>query len=52
MSEFIDYLKLLGEFDVELEENSEIRDAVQVSTIHQSKGKEFPIVFVTDVSQG
>jgi DNA helicase-2/ATP-dependent DNA helicase PcrA len=52
LSEFIDYLRLLGEFDVELEENSEIRDAVQVSTIHQSKGKEFPIVFVTDVSQG
>lgn len=52
LSEFIDYLRLLGEFDVELEENSEIRDAVQVSTIHQSKGKEFPIVFVSDVSQG
>lgn len=52
LSEFIDYLRLLGEFDVELEENSEIRDAIQVSTIHQSKGKEFPIVFVSDVSQG
>jgi len=52
LSEFIDYLRLLGEFDVELEENTEIRDAVQVSTIHQSKGKEFPIVFVTDVAQG
>ena len=52
LTEFIDYLRLLGEFDVELEENSQITDAVQVSTIHQSKGKEFPIVFVTDVSQG
>ncbi len=52
LSEFIDYLRLLGEFDVELEENSEIRDAVQVSTIHQSKGKQFPIVIITDVSQG
>ena len=52
LAEFIDYLRLLGEFDVELEENAEIRDAVQVSTIHQSKGKEYPIVFVTDVAQG
>ena len=52
LSEFIDYLKLLGEFDVELEENMEIRDAIQVSTIHQSKGKEYPIVFITDLAQG
>lgn len=52
LGEFIDYLKLLGEFDIELEENSEITNAVQVSTIHQSKGKEFPIVFVVDIAQG
>ncbi|HJW20541.1 MAG TPA: ATP-dependent DNA helicase, partial [Candidatus Nitrosotalea sp.] len=52
LNDFIDYLRLLGEFDIELEENAEISDAVQVSTIHQSKGKEFPIVFVVDVSQG
>ncbi|MEO9276273.1 MAG: ATP-dependent DNA helicase [Nitrososphaera sp.] len=52
LNDFIDYLRLLGEFDVELEENAEISDAVQVSTIHQSKGKEFPIVFVVDVAQG
>ena len=52
LAEFIDYLRLLGEFDVELEENAEIRDAVQVSTIHQSKGKEYSVVFVTDVAQG
>jgi len=52
LSEFIDHLRLLGEFDVELEENAEITNAVQVSTIHQSKGKEFPIVFVVDVAHG
>lgn len=52
LGDFIDYLRLLGEFDVELEENAEITDAVQVSTIHQSKGKEFPIVFIVDVAQG
>ena len=52
LGDFIDYLRLLGEFDIELEENAEIEDAVQVSTIHQSKGKEFPIVFIVDVAQG
>jgi len=52
LEEFIDYLNLLGEFDVELEENSEITNAVQVSTIHQSKGKEFPVVFIVDAAQG
>jgi len=52
LGEFIDYLRLLGEFDIELEQNTEIKDAVQVSTIHQSKGKEFPFVFVVDVAQG
>lgn len=51
LGEFIDYIRLLGEFDVALEENTEIQDAVQVSTIHQSKGKEYSIVFVVDVAQ-
>lgn len=51
LGEFIDYIRLLGEFDVALEENAELQDAVQVSTIHQSKGKEYPVVFVVDVAQ-
>ena len=51
MSDFIEYLRLLGKFDVEMEEGKEIVDSIQVSTIHQSKGKEFPFVFVVDVAQ-
>ena len=51
MSDFIEYLRLLGKFDVEMEEGKELVDSIQVSTIHQSKGKEFPFVFVVDVAQ-
>lgn len=51
ISDFIEYLRLLGKFDVEMEEGKEIFDSIQVSTIHQSKGKEFPFVFVVDVAQ-
>lgn len=48
--EFIEYVRSLGKFDVELEEGTELTDAVRVSTIHQSKGNEFPFVFVVDVA--
>lgn len=51
MVDFIEYLRLLGKFDVEMEEGKELVDSIQVSTIHQSKGKEFPFVFVVDVAQ-
>ncbi|MDF2423591.1 MAG: PD-(D/E)XK nuclease family protein, partial [Nitrosopumilus sp.] len=48
--DFIDYLNLMGKFDIELKEGSEFKNAVQVTTIHQSKGKEFPIVFIVDAA--
>ena len=51
LSELIQYLQLLRNFDVEIEEGFEIIDTVRVSTIHQSKGREFPIVFIADVTQ-
>ena len=51
LTELIQYLQLLRSFDVEIEEGFEIPDAVRVSTIHQSKGREFPIVFIADVAQ-
>ena len=51
LSELIQYLQLLRNFDVEIEEGFEIPDAIRVSTIHQSKGREFPIVFIADVAQ-
>ena len=50
LPEFITYLSLMGQFDIELEEGYEFDDAVRVTTIHQSKGKEFPIVFIVDVA--
>jgi DNA helicase-2/ATP-dependent DNA helicase PcrA len=40
----------MGQFDVELTEGYQNQDAVQVTTIHQSKGREFPVVFIVDVA--
>ncbi len=50
LNEFISHLTLMGEFDIELEEGFEFDDAVRVTTIHKSKGKEYPVVFVVDVA--
>ena len=50
LDDFIKYLSLMGQFDLELTEGLEDEDAVRVTTIHQSKGKEFPVVFVVDVA--
>jgi DNA helicase-2/ATP-dependent DNA helicase PcrA len=50
LEDFVKYLTLMEQFDLELEEGQESKDAVQVSTIHQSKGREFPVVFVADVA--
>ncbi|KAF6247114.1 hypothetical protein C6990_05385 [Nitrosopumilus sp. b3] len=51
LDDFINYLNLMGQFDVELKEGSGFDNSVQVTTIHQSKGREFPVVFVADVAQ-
>lgn len=51
LDDFINYLNLMGQFDVELKEGSGFDNSVQVTTIHQSKGREFPVVFVVDVAQ-
>ena len=48
---FIGHLNLMGSFDVELSEGSALENSVQVTTIHQSKGREFPVVFIVDVAQ-
>ena len=50
LGEFISHLSLMGEFDIELEEGYEFDDAVRVTTIHQSKGKEYAVVFIADVA--
>ncbi len=50
LEDFIDYLNLMGKFEIELSEGAELENAVQVTTIHQSKGREFPIVFIVDAA--
>ncbi len=49
IAEFLDYCRLLADFSVEVDEQ-ENKDAVRVLTAHKSKGKEFPVVFVTDLA--
>ncbi len=51
LTDFISYLNYLFRFDLELPEELEEEDSIQVTTIHQSKGKEFQIVFVVDVAK-
>jgi DNA helicase-2/ATP-dependent DNA helicase PcrA len=50
LDDFLNYLSLMGKLDLELKEGSEFENTVQVTTIHQSKGREFPVVFIVDVA--
>jgi len=50
LSSLLDYLDILSDFPVSLEEVS-TKDAVQILTIHRSKGLEFPVVFIPDLVQ-
>jgi DNA helicase-2/ATP-dependent DNA helicase PcrA len=49
LSDFLDYLDLLSGFQIELE-GVEETNSIKVMTVHQSKGKEFPVVFVVDAA--
>ena len=49
LPDFLEHLRVLAEFPVEVETGSG-EDAVQVMTVHKSKGTEFPAVFVLDLS--
>ncbi len=51
VSEFVEYLSIVERFEVEIEDDAS-EDTVNVLTMHKSKGKEFPIVFVTDLADG
>ena len=51
LTDFISYLNYLFRFDLELPEELEGEENILVTTIHQSKGKEFQIVFVVDVAK-
>ena len=47
--EFLKHLELLRKLEIDLEEKFDIEDTVHVMTMHKSKGKEYPVVFITDV---
>ena len=47
---FLEHLSVMASFRVEVETEAE-DDAVQVMTVHRSKGTEFPAVFITDLSE-
>jgi DNA helicase-2/ATP-dependent DNA helicase PcrA len=50
--DFLRFIDHLESFDVETKRGVKGSNSVQVSTIHQSKGLEFQVVFVIDVAQG
>lgn len=50
LHDFVNYMLLLSNFDLEFNQGDDLDNLIQVTTIHQSKGREFPIVFVVDVA--
>ncbi|MEX0862168.1 ATP-dependent helicase [Nitrosopumilus sp.] len=50
VKEFLEFTEQLNQFDVETKRDMSGDDAVQVSTIHKSKGLEFEVVFIADVA--
>jgi len=46
---FLSYLRFLSGFSIEIGE-TDVADSVKVLTVHKSKGKEFPVVFVGDLA--
>ena len=49
LGDFLQYLPSLNQNGIETEDE-EPEDAVNVMTMHKSKGKEFPVVFIPDVA--
>ncbi len=50
VKEFLEFTEQLNQFDVETKRDMSSDDAVQVSTIHKSKGLQFEAVFIIDVA--
>lgn len=50
LSQFVKYLYEVGKFELDIDEGNNFANSVQVTTIHQSKGKQFPVVFIVDVA--
>ncbi len=51
IKDFLHYIDALEKFEVETEQGSGLQNSVQVSTIHQSKGKEFEHVFIINAGE-
>ncbi len=49
VGDFLQYLPVLNQNGIETEDEGP-EDAVNVMTMHKSKGKEFPVVFIPDVA--
>jgi DNA helicase-2/ATP-dependent DNA helicase PcrA len=50
IGDFLEYLRFFSAFSVDIEEREE-SNSVQILTVHKSKGKEFPVIFVVDLAQ-
>ncbi len=50
IGDFLEYLQFFSAFTVDIEEREE-SNSVHILTVHKSKGKEFPVVFVVDLAQ-
>ncbi|MBN1431820.1 MAG: ATP-dependent helicase [Methanomicrobiaceae archaeon] len=51
MDGLLEHFSLLRDISGDFEVNDEAGTGVKIMTVHQSKGKEFPVVFVTDLSE-
>lgn len=51
LKDLLNHIDMMSDFDIETRQRTDSApDAIVITTIHQSKGKEFPIVFVVDVA--
>ncbi|MEX2192496.1 MAG: ATP-dependent DNA helicase [Nitrosarchaeum sp.] len=51
LSDFLEHISIISNFEIEIEDTI-LENTVNVLTMHKSKGKQFPIVFVTDLADG
>lgn len=51
LNDLSEYFDDLGEFKIKIEEPtfSEVTDAVEITTVHKSKGLEYPVVYMPDL---
>ena len=49
VKEFLEHIGYLNKFELDFEEATTDDDSVQIMTMHKSKGKEFPIVFIPEI---